>query len=127
VPGHEEAVAAAIDAGYAPEGRRERAVFYFLTEQWEKYDAVDPDGELVYAAYLDVHHSPGLSAHGRTWQFIETARRNGRPDPAARYLRENPIPERPERDRQHRSGGGYSSDYGGGDHGGGWTGGSFHV
>lgn len=127
LPGHEEAVAAAIGAGYAPEGRRERAVFYFLTEQWEKYDAVDPDGELVYAAYLDVHHSPDLGAHSRTWQLIDTARRNGRPDPAARYLRENPITERPERDRQHRSGGGYSSDYGGGDYGGGWTGGSFHT
>ncbi|MFI8165590.1 hypothetical protein ACIGAN_04425 [Streptomyces sp. NPDC085931] len=136
MPGYEEAVAAAIDAGYAPEGQRERAVFYFLTEQWEKYDAVDPDGELVYAAYLDVHRSPDLHAHSRTWQFIDTARRNGRPDPAARYLRENPIPRRPQRDRPRGSGGGHSSDYGSGgdygsgwtgDSGGGWTGGSFHT
>lgn len=125
-----EAVTAAIEAGYAPEGQRDRVVFFYLTEQWERYDAVDPDGELLYAAYLEVHQSADLRDHGLTWSIIETARRNGRPDPAVRYLQENPPP--PGRGTDGRRGpiGGYSSDYGGGgDYGGsgGWSGGSFHT
>jgi hypothetical protein len=127
--GVEEAVAAVIEAGYAPEGRRDRAVFLYLTEQWDRYDAVDPDGELLYAAYADLHRSSGHGAHSRKWSILHTARRNGRPDPAVRYLEENPVSGSGEPDRRRGSAGGYGSDYGGGDYGGGggWSGGGFHT
>ncbi|MGW0818312.1 hypothetical protein ACWD00_34775 [Streptomyces viridiviolaceus] len=128
--GAEEAVAAALEAGYAPEEQGDRVVFFYLTEQWDRYDALDPDGELLYATYLDVHESADLGAGSLTWSILETARRNGRPDPAARYLEENPVSDSGESSGWRGSVGGYSSDYGsGGDYGGsgGWTGGSFHA
>jgi hypothetical protein len=33
----------AVLAKYAPREPAERALFYFLTEQWERYGAADPD------------------------------------------------------------------------------------
>lgn len=126
----EEAIAAAIEAGFAPERQRDRVVFFYLTQQWDRYKAVDPDGELLYAAYLAVHHSADLRDHGLTWSIINVARRSGRPDPAVRYLEENPVSKSRESGRGRGPTGGYSSDYGsGGDYGGsaGWTGGSFHT
>jgi hypothetical protein len=132
--GADEAKAAAVEAGYSPERQQDRAVFLFLSEQWDRYDETDPDGELLYAAYLAVHRSADLGAHGLTWSILDTARRNGRADPARRYLEENPLPKSRKPGRGHGPIGGYSSDYGtggdhggGGDYGGGWTGGSFHT
>ncbi|MBD0424612.1 hypothetical protein H0H10_36525 [Streptomyces sp. TRM S81-3] len=139
--GAEEALAAAIEAGYAPERPRDRLLFFYLTEQWDRYDALDPDGELLYAAYLEeVDRSAEFRAHSLMWDIINTARRNGRPDPAVRHVEENPVSESGGSGAQRGTIGGYSSDYGsGGDHGGGgdyggggyggggWTGGSFHT
>jgi hypothetical protein len=127
--GADEATAAAVEAGYAPERQRDRVLFLDLSEQWDRYDEADPSGELLYAAYLDVHHSADLSAQGLTWNILDTARRNGRPDPAARYLEEHPIPKTTGSGRRRGPIGGYSSDYGSGDYGSssGWTGGSFHT
>jgi len=119
--------AAAIEAGYLPERQRDRAVFLYLTEQWGRYDEVDPDGELVYAAYLEMHHSADPRAHNLTWRILDTARRNGRPDPAVRYLEENPVPETTRSAAPRGPIGGYSSDYGSGGHHGGWIGGGFHT
>ena len=117
----EEAIAAAIEAGYAPDRKRDRAVFFYLTEKWDRYDTVDPDGELLYAAYLEVHHSS--IDHGLTSSIINTARRSGRPDPAVRYLEENPVSKNRKSNGGCGPAGGYSSDYGSsGDYGG-----SFHT
>jgi hypothetical protein len=123
------ATVAALEAGYLPEGLQDRVLFLFLTQQWSLYDAIDPTGDLLYTAFLQTHRSADLRDHTLTWAIIETARHNGRPDPAARYLEENPVPEHTRSDGPRPSVGGYSSDYGfGGDHGsGGWTGGSFHT
>ncbi|MFB6718935.1 hypothetical protein ACFCV3_02200 [Kribbella sp. NPDC056345] len=117
----------AVEAGYVPGKLEDRIVFFFLTEQWSRYDAIDPTGELLYAAYAGIQRAAG--DHGLTSKLIETARRNGRPDPAVRYYKENYPDEIDGSDGKRRPAGGYSSDYGiGGDHGGsGWTGGSFHA
>ncbi len=42
---------AALAAGYLPEDGRQRALFYFLTEQWAEYEAIDFDRSILRAAY----------------------------------------------------------------------------
>jgi hypothetical protein len=52
--GSAEAKAAAIDAGYLPSDERGRALFLFLTEQWQRYSELDFDGRLLSAAYQSI-------------------------------------------------------------------------
>jgi WD40 repeat protein len=40
-----------VQAGYAPKEESERLLFYFLTEQWDKYEALDFDHRLLRTAY----------------------------------------------------------------------------
>jgi WD40 repeat protein len=40
-----------VRAGYAPKEESERLLFYFLTEQWDKYEALDFDHRLLRTAY----------------------------------------------------------------------------
>lgn len=42
---------AALAAQYLPRDPTRRALFYFLTEQWEKYEALDFDRQLLAGAY----------------------------------------------------------------------------
>jgi hypothetical protein len=48
---HPVAREAAIVAGYLPRDEQQRALFLFLTEQWERYDDLDFDRQLLRAAY----------------------------------------------------------------------------
>jgi WD40 repeat protein len=48
---HIQARQAALDGGYAPKDPRRRALFYLLTEQWERYASLDFDASLVRAVY----------------------------------------------------------------------------
>ncbi|HET92343.1 MAG TPA: hypothetical protein ENN99_16630 [Chloroflexi bacterium] len=41
----------ALEAGYEPQDERERAVFLFVTEQWQRYEALDFDHRLLRTAY----------------------------------------------------------------------------
>jgi WD40 repeat protein len=41
----------AIEAGYAPEVLKDRVLFYFLTGQWDEYEALDLDHALLQAIY----------------------------------------------------------------------------
>jgi len=43
--------AAALEADYAPRDEHQRALFFFLTEQWERYEALDFDRRLLRAVY----------------------------------------------------------------------------
>ncbi|TDC38910.1 hypothetical protein E1281_38960, partial [Actinomadura sp. KC345] len=81
--GEAEMLAAAVEADYLPSGLDEaqKAAFFFATEQWERYDAADPDGSLLTAFCV-------VKRHRRTkWQDpldkgIRTASyKSGRPDP----------------------------------------------
>lgn len=58
-PQIEIAQAAAIAAGFAPGNLRQRAVFYFLTEQWAKYDEVDFDNRIL-RDYYSRNNSPAI-------------------------------------------------------------------
>src|SRR4029077_14337327 len=40
-----------LAAGYAPAEESQRALFYFLTEQWKEYEALDFDHNLLSAVY----------------------------------------------------------------------------
>lgn len=42
---------AALAAGYAPRDPQRRALFFLLTEQWERYEALDFDARLLQAVY----------------------------------------------------------------------------
>jgi hypothetical protein len=42
---------AALAAGYIPQDEQQRALFFFLTEQWERYDLFDFDRQFLRAAY----------------------------------------------------------------------------
>lgn len=48
---HIEARQAALEGGYAPKDPRRRALFFLLTEQWERYASLDFDTSLVRAVY----------------------------------------------------------------------------
>jgi hypothetical protein len=62
----------AIAAGYTPQDEQQRALFFFMTEQWERYDGLDFDQQLLRTAYAvaDVHLrrrvQQKLRAAGRT-------------------------------------------------------------
>jgi hypothetical protein len=43
--------AAALKAGYLPNTAPEKALFYFVTEQWDKYEGLDFDHRLLKTAY----------------------------------------------------------------------------
>lgn len=42
---------AALTAGYVPGDEEQRALFFFLTERWERYDLLDFDRQFMRAAY----------------------------------------------------------------------------
>jgi WD40 repeat protein len=48
---HPQARKAALEAGMAPQDPYQRALFYLLTEQWEKYESLDFDASLLRAVY----------------------------------------------------------------------------
>jgi hypothetical protein len=41
----------ATECNYEPRGLHRRVLFFYATQQWAKYDALDPDGELLRRAY----------------------------------------------------------------------------
>jgi hypothetical protein len=41
----------AVQCNYEPRGLHRRVLFFYATQQWEKYDALDPDGELLRRTY----------------------------------------------------------------------------
>ncbi len=41
----------AIAAGYVPQNEGQRALFFFMTEQWERYELLDFDRQLLRTAY----------------------------------------------------------------------------
>lgn len=45
------ALEAALAAGYAPREQTQRALFFFLTEQWARYDSLDFDRRLLRVVY----------------------------------------------------------------------------
>jgi len=61
----------ALACGYAPKDATQRALFFFLTEQWERYEALDFDHSLLGAVYESAE--PRLRA-----RLAEKARRAGR-------------------------------------------------
>lgn len=48
---HPLAYEAAVAAGYAPRAPEQRALFYFLTEQWDRYESLDFDSQMLRSAY----------------------------------------------------------------------------
>jgi hypothetical protein len=63
----------ALAAGYAPEDPGRRALFYFLTGQWERYEELDLDRGLLRAAYR-------AGTEELRWRIARQARRAGRAD-----------------------------------------------
>jgi WD40 repeat protein len=61
----------ALEAAYAPQAQPDRALFYFLTKQWERYDSFDFDRRYLQFAYKGAHEKM------RT-RIIELARTSGR-------------------------------------------------
>jgi hypothetical protein len=106
---------AAVDAGYLPENERDRAVFLYLTQQWELYDAADPDGQLIHRAWVASRMATFWGDRSLSDEISEVARRAGRPDPLARWLQNRPEPRTdPTERRTGRRGpiGGYSGAWG---------------
>ncbi|GAB3805642.1 hypothetical protein [Micromonospora zhanjiangensis] len=74
VEGDTEALAAVTDSGQEPASPTVLPLFLFRTEQWERYDALDPDGALL-EEHIEVLSDRGMA------QLVEIARRNGRKEP----------------------------------------------
>ncbi len=70
--GHPVAQLAALTGGYAPRDARQRALFFLLTEQWDRYMSLDFDVSLLRAVY-----ETGDIALRR--KIAEFARRSGWP------------------------------------------------
>lgn len=62
---------AALAAGYAPQDQTQRALFFFLTGQWARYDNLDFDRRLLRVVYQSA--SPALRQ-----RLLEQMRRAGR-------------------------------------------------
>ncbi|MEV0711548.1 hypothetical protein [Nocardia aurea] len=71
----------ALAAGYTWSGKRRRAVFLFLTEQWARYDELDPDGAELRA--FCERDKPLNSTDHRSYcgRIAEIAVRTQRPNP----------------------------------------------
>jgi len=65
----------ALDKGYAPKEDAKRALFYFITEQWEQYELLDfqEGNPLLCKGYAQASEEVKRS-------FLEVARQNGRSD-----------------------------------------------
>lgn len=48
---HRKAKASVLTEGYVPHDESHRALFFFMTEQWDKYEGLDFDHRLLRAAY----------------------------------------------------------------------------
>jgi WD40 repeat protein len=68
-----QALAAALAAGYLPEGAGARALFLFLAGRWEEYEALDFDRALLRGAYQKAH--PAVRR-----RVAERVRQSGRAD-----------------------------------------------
>ncbi|MCP4519789.1 MAG: hypothetical protein GY824_31730, partial [Delftia sp.] len=47
----------ALAAGYAPQDEYQRALFFFLTEQWASYEELDSDQRMMRATYESAHEA----------------------------------------------------------------------
>lgn len=89
--GHGEALRAVVGAGHLPSDPEAVPAFLFLTGQWERYDAADPDGALLRAYCANV-----LKYEFQRDQYRTAAELAGRPSPCG------PRPPEPP---QYRPGG----------------------
>ncbi|SFQ63635.1 hypothetical protein SAMN05421810_11173 [Amycolatopsis arida] len=106
--GNAEARAAAIDAGYLPFEEDLHPAFLFLTEQWDAYDRLDPDGALLRDQLTTEPWLGDLSPRA----FRKVAKRAGRPDPCP------PPPSRTASRHDDERGTSHHSSHGIGDFGG---------
>jgi hypothetical protein len=99
--GHRAALRMVVDTGVVPRAKNHLIPFLFLTGQWDRYDAADPDGSRVrsFAGKL------GASDRRRN-RLRLVAEAAGRPPPCEAYIR----PSRETRGGGYRPGG---SAYGG--------------
>ncbi|MFI7437288.1 hypothetical protein [Micromonospora haikouensis] len=81
--GYPEALAAVADSGQEPDSPDLLPAFLFCTEQWERYDALDPDGTLLENYIIKEGDDVGMYL----WTVAE---RNGRQLPAPRGLAADP-------------------------------------
>ncbi len=82
---HPHAARVAVQGGFAPSDIHQRALFLFLTEQWEEYENLDFDQSLLRAAYesggqaLKLRLANKARAAGRTdWADVVTRGRQSR-------------------------------------------------
>jgi hypothetical protein len=114
------------EAGYRPGPDLPLPVFFFATEQWELYDAVDPDGTALAAL---CRQEPYLYDRELHIAIINVAQRTGRPNPypppppqRSPGHQRPPIGSWPTSFTGDTSGGGYDGGSYGGSHGGGFPG-----
>ena len=72
--GSTEALSVCIDAGYVPGEDHERALFLFLTSQWERYATLDFDGHLLAGAYEVVDAATQERIQGQLGALLSAAR-----------------------------------------------------
>jgi hypothetical protein len=90
------------DQGWVPADPDRLPLFFARTGQWERYDAVDPDGEALYRWYAQSRASLDWARGSEADAVAAQAREHGRPDPAARWREENPPPPVPEGTERRR-------------------------
>ncbi len=71
-PDSDPARAVAVAAGYAPRDAQQRALFYFLTDQWAAYEALDFDQSLLRAAYQSADEATRRHVAARARQVGRT-------------------------------------------------------
>lgn len=63
----------AIEEGYLPANQHDQAVFLYVTRQWEKYQQLDPDRQLLKKVYAN-------TSKETRQQIVQAGRRSGRTD-----------------------------------------------
>ncbi|MBH0781687.1 hypothetical protein [Nocardia bovistercoris] len=106
-----------LATGYTWSGEQRSAAFLFLTEQWTRYDELDPDGTKL-RAFCERDETLSPRRHRPCCQLIaEIAVRTQRPNPCDEDFW-NHYPSRTRRPGDARSGSGFNAGFGGGRAGG---------
>lgn len=79
--------------GYLPADGDDHVLFFVRTGQWDRDDAADPTGDLLYQRWLDLWGSMDWHESSRASWLDRLVRESGRPSPRERWLAENPADE----------------------------------
>lgn len=85
-----------VEQDFTPLDPDQHLLFFFLTEQWDRYEALDPTGEVLYEQWEQRWNATRRESWAEAGRISRVARSAGRPDPEDRWRTDNPDDPAPE-------------------------------